>query len=60
MPINSIYSALLILMMLPVVWYSLATSGIADNTVVLPMGDRKLQYEISATITRFREGVSRS
>lgn len=57
---NNIYSALLILIIVPVVLYSDATSGIADNTVVLPIGDRKLQYETSATMMYFREGVSRS
>jgi hypothetical protein len=51
---NSIYSALLILITVPVVLYSDATSGIADRIVVLPIGDRKLQYETSATMMCFR------
>jgi len=57
---NSIYSALLILMTLPVVPNSAATSGTADSTVVEEMGARKLQYEISATMMSLRLGGRRS
>jgi hypothetical protein len=42
-------------MIVPVLWYVDATSGIADNIVVLEIGAKKLQKESKATIVNFFE-----
>ena len=56
MPMNSIYRALLRLMIVPVVLNVSLTSGTADKTVVLANGAKKEQKLMMATITSFRLG----
>ena len=57
---NNIYRALLKLMIVPLLLYVAATSGIAAKIVVDEIGARKLQKERSATMITFRECGSRS
>lgn len=59
-PIKAMYPALLALMTEPVVWNSAATSGVAARMLVLEMGDRKAQNDMTATMTalRFRDSLS--
>lgn len=60
MPIMSMYIALVTLMIVPVVLYSAATSGVAASTLVLEKGARKEQTDINVTMTSFRCGENRS
>ena len=53
-PVNTRYSALAMLMMVPVEWYVAATSGVAARTVVLDMGERKAHNESRQTIMSLR------
>jgi hypothetical protein len=46
-------------MIVPGVAYSAATSGTAARTVVLEMGERKLQKERRVTMIILREGAMR-
>lgn len=57
---NNIYKALLKLMIVPVLRYVAATSGIAARMVVEDIGARKEQYDNRATITSFLDGFMRS
>jgi hypothetical protein len=52
-PMNSMYNALLALMMVPVVLYVAATSGTAASTVVDAMGARKEQKARTDTMPIF-------
>lgn len=52
-PINAMYAALLKLITLPVVLYSLATSGVAARTLVLLTGLRNAQKDKTATMMTF-------
>jgi hypothetical protein len=54
------YSALLRLMMVPVVLNSAATSGTAGRTEVLEIGARKAQKDSRITMTTFLCGEYRS
>ena len=56
----SMYSALLRLIIVPVLLYVAATSGTADRMVVLEIGARKPQNERRATMMSFRECGRRS
>ena len=58
-PINTKYSALLTLIIAPVVSNSLATSGIALSTVVDEMGERKPHQLKEKVITHLRRGEKR-
>jgi hypothetical protein len=60
MPIMSMYIALVTLMMVPVVSYSAATSGVAASTLVLENGAKKEHTAISVTTTIFRRLENRS
>jgi uncharacterized protein (UPF0262 family) len=53
---KSMYKAFDRFMIVPVVSYSAATSGTAAKTVVLDMGDRKLQNESNVVIMIFLPG----
>lgn len=53
---KSIYKAFVKLMIVPVVSYSAATSGTAVKTVVLDIGERKLQNESKVVIMIFLPG----
>jgi hypothetical protein len=53
---KSIYKAFVRLIIVPVVPYSAATSGTAAKTVVLDMGDRKLQKDSNVVIMIFLPG----
>jgi hypothetical protein len=53
---KSIYKAFVKLMIVPVVLYSAATSGTAAKTVVLDIGERKLQNESKVVIMIFLPG----
>jgi hypothetical protein len=57
---NNIYKALLKLMIVPVLLYVDATSGIADRIVVLDIGARKLQNDSRQTMTTFLDSGSLS
>lgn len=59
-PMNSIYKALTILTIDPVVLYSAATSGVAASTEVLEMGAKKEQKDRRKTMMSFRCAGSRS
>jgi hypothetical protein len=50
---KSRYKAFVKLMIVPVVSYSAATSGTAAKTVVLDIGERKLQNESKVVIMIF-------
>lgn len=50
---KSIYKAFVKFMIVPVVSYCAATSGTAAKTVVLEIGDRKLQNERRVVIIIF-------
>lgn len=56
---NAKYRALLALIILPVVLYVDATSGIPDRIDVEEMGARNEQNDSTATITILREGEKR-
>jgi hypothetical protein len=56
---NAKYRALLALMMLPVVLYVLATSGIPERIEVEEIGARKEQNDSTNTITILRVGEKR-
>lgn len=57
---NTIYRALLKLMIVPVLLYVAATSGTAARMVVEEIGARKEQNDNRATMTSFLEGFIRS
>ena len=60
MPIVNMYMALARLMIVPVVPYSAATSGVAASTDVLEMGDRNEQKDSSTTMMALRWRGNRS
>jgi hypothetical protein len=60
MPIMSMYMALVMFTIEPVVPYSAATSGVAARTLVLEMGARKEQNDISTTMPVFLWAEKRS
>lgn len=53
-PIKSMYKALLIFIVVPLLPYVSATSGMAASTVVLEMGARKPQKERTAVMIFLR------
>lgn len=60
MPIMSIYIAFVTFTIEPVVPYSAATSGVAASTLVLEIGARKEQKDMSTTMNVLRCGEKRS
>ena len=57
---TTMYAALLTLMMLPVVSYDLATSGVAASTEVLEMGDSNAMNDKTNTMAVLRPCETRS